>query len=127
MIRGFVKDDNEAVIRLSIRSEELIVEYFEAVIDTGFTGSLSLPPELIAKLGLEFSGQSHAELADGSDRVFDIYEGVVVWDDSERLIDVYEADAIPLVGMSLLSGYQLKIDVQHEGDVSIQRLVELSS
>lgn len=86
-----------------------------------------MSPSIISKSRLVLSGQAHSELADGTKRFFDIYEGVVIWDGEERLINIHEADAIPLVGMSLLSGYQLKIDVEHEGAVAIQRLVELPS
>jgi len=127
VILGIVTYDNQAVVTLTIRGNGIDMEEVEAVIDTGFNGSLSLSPTIISKLQLVFSCQAHSELADGTKRFFDIYEGVVVWDGEERLINIHEADAIPLVGMSLLSGYQLKIDVEHEGAVAIQRLVELPS
>lgn len=127
MIHGIVTYDNQAVVRLAILGNGIDKEEVEAVIDTGFNGSLSLSRTIISNLQLLLSGQAHSELADGTKRFFDIYEGVVVWDGEERLINIHEADAIPLVGMSLLTGYQLKIDVEHEGPVTIQRLVELSS
>lgn len=63
----------------------------EAVIDTGFDGWFSLPPALIALLGLQWRRRGRALLADGSESVFDIYEGPVVWDGSPRRVVVDEA------------------------------------
>jgi predicted aspartyl protease len=43
-------------------------------------------------------------LADGSECLFDVYEGSVMWNRKRRRILVDEADADPLVGMRLLRG-----------------------
>jgi hypothetical protein len=53
-----------------------------ALVDTGFDGWLSLPPALIASLGLAWHRRGRAILADGSETVFDIYAGALVWDPS---------------------------------------------
>ena len=44
----------------------------QAVIDTGFDGSLTLSPALIAALGLPWRRRGCALLADGNESVFDI-------------------------------------------------------
>jgi hypothetical protein len=46
----------------------------------------------------------------------------VVWDRRRRRISVYELDTAPLVGMALLEGYELKVQVRNRGKVSIQPL-----
>ena len=61
-------------------------------------------------------------LADGSDSLFDIYEGTVAWDNTWGRTAVDEAECDPLVGMSLLDGYQLSIQVTADGRVVISPL-----
>ena len=61
-------------------------------------------------------------LADGSDSVFDIYEATATWDGKPRRIAVDEAECDPLVGMSLLYGCELSIQVVDGGRVAISPL-----
>jgi hypothetical protein len=51
-----------------------------------------------------------------------VYVGNVVWDGAERRVLVDEAETDPLVGMALLSGYELKMQVRSRGKVTIKRL-----
>lgn len=83
---------------------------------------LSLPTTLIVMLGLPWRRRGRAFLADGSESLFDIYEGTVIWDKRRRRIPVDEADTAPLVGMALLSGYELNIQVRARGKVTIASL-----
>ena len=71
-------------------------------------------------LGLRWSRRGRATLADGSTVVFDIYEGTLLWDGVRLTILVDEAGGTPLVGMSLLEGYDLHIQVADGGPVVIQ-------
>jgi clan AA aspartic protease len=119
MISGKVTAHREAVIRLTVRGSPGRSQRVAAVIDTGFDGWLSLPPELITRLGLPWRRRGLALLADGSESVFDIYEGVVVWDRKRRRIPVDEADTAPLVGMALLDGYELRVQVRAGGKVTV--------
>ncbi|MCY7385374.1 MAG: clan AA aspartic protease [Microcoleus sp. CAN_BIN18] len=102
MIAGVVNGDFEAIITLSICDSEGEVYNQEAIIDTGFNGWLSLPPDLIARLNLKWKRRGRAILGDGSECVFNVYEAVVVWDGDYVTIPIDEADSGPLVGMSLL-------------------------
>ncbi|MGE3540492.1 MAG: hypothetical protein AB7N91_24010 [Candidatus Tectimicrobiota bacterium] len=54
MITGRVNADAEAIIRLPIRAADGREQEMEAVLDTGFNGSLTLPPAVIATLGLQW-------------------------------------------------------------------------
>jgi hypothetical protein len=54
--------------------------------------------------------------------VFQVYVGKFVWDCKLRPILVDEADAEPLVGMKLLRGHELPMQVRYRGRVTIQRL-----
>jgi clan AA aspartic protease len=121
MISGVVKSD-EGRIRLRVRGPRGREQEIEAVIDTGYTASLTLPPALIAALGLRWQSLDRGTHADGSECLFDVYEGKVVWDGKVRRVPVDEADTDPLVGMELLRGYELKMQVRSRGKVTIKQL-----
>ena len=112
----------EARIPLTVRGPSGPDHAIEAVIDTGYTASLSLPPSLIAAMALRWQGIGRAALADGSECLFDVFEAEIVWDGRPRRVFVDEADTDPLVGMGLLSGYKLTIEVRAEGSVEIEAL-----
>ncbi len=121
MITGMMQS-GEGRIRLTVKGlhgEERVVE---AIVDTGYSASLTLPPAVIAALGLAWQSMDTAKLADGSECIFSVYEGRVVWDGKVRQILVDEANADPLVGMRLLKGYEVKIEVRARGKVRIKRL-----
>lgn len=122
MIRGSVSVDRHAVIRLTVRGPGDSEFEVDAVIDTGFDGWLSLPPSLISQLGLPWRRRGRALLADGSESIFDTYDGTVMWDGFARRVPVDEANTAPLVGMSLLEGFELTIQVRVGGNVAIERL-----
>jgi clan AA aspartic protease len=122
MITGVVNADREALIRLEVRGPALQVEVVDAVIDTGCDGWLTLPLALIGRLGLAWQRRGRALRADGTDSIFDIYDGTVIWDGQPRLIAVDEADTVPLVGMALLDGFELIVEVRTSGQVTIRAL-----
>ncbi len=84
MIRGTVNARLEAVVRLRMRGlggAELDVD---AVVDTGFTSSLTLPSTAVTALGLVRQSGGSAVLGDGSVRHFDVYAAEVEWDGAWR-------------------------------------------
>jgi len=121
MITGLVQSD-EGRVRLTVKGPQRRQEEVEAVIDTRYTASLTLPPALIAALGLRWQTVDRVTLADGSECIFDVYEATVVWDGKARHILVDEADTDPLVRMRLLRGHELKMQVRARGKVTIKRL-----
>lgn len=90
--------------------------------DTGFTGSLLLPWELIAELGLPFFSTIRGVLGDGSESLFKFYEGTILWDGQLRRISIGATGADPLLGMGLLYGSELTIEVIEGGRVVIREL-----
>lgn len=121
MITGTVKND-EGRIRVKVQGLRARAREIEAVIDTGYTGSLTLPPALIGALGLRFRSVERALLADGSECLFDVHHGQVVWDRQLRRVLVEAADTEPLIGMRLLRGHELNMQVRYCGKVTIKRL-----
>ena len=122
MIAGVVTTSREAIIRLLVRGFGGEEREIEAVVDTGYNGSLALPPALVATLGLPWSRRGRGLLADGGESLFDIHEEVVVWDNQPRQVAVDVMDTNPLVGMSLLYGYELTLQGMDGGSVVIKAL-----
>jgi clan AA aspartic protease len=122
MIAGIVNADFEPIIPLSICGSDGKVYTQDAIVDTGFNGWLSLPPELIAQLNLKWKRRGRAILGDGSECVFNVYEAVLVWDGNFITIPIDEADSEPLVGMSLMEGYQLMVQVFEGGRVELGKV-----
>jgi clan AA aspartic protease len=121
MITGIVKS-RAACVRLRVRGPFGWEERIEPVIDTGYNGWLTLPARLITVLKLPWKTVARGTLADGSEGVFEVFEAQVVWDRRLRSIPVHKADTGPLIGMGLLKGYELRMQVCSRGKVTIKRL-----
>ena len=122
MITGTVTPDREAVIRLFVSDANGQEHEQIVVIDTGFNGWLTLPPDLVVALGLSWQRFGRALLADGSEIVFNIYEATVLWDGQPLTISVDEVDAAPLLGMALMYGYELTMQNVDGGTVTLRRM-----
>jgi clan AA aspartic protease len=122
MIHGVVSRNREATISLVIVNENRQTKLITAVIDTGYTGFLSLPSEIITELNLPWAGIDRGTLGDGSEVTFEVYAAKVIWDGEYRDIPVNEAETDPLIGISLLYGYDLHIQTVEGGSVTIKRL-----
>ena len=122
MIHGTVNADREAVLRLQVSGLSGQPQEIEAVVDTGFTGFLTLPLSAIAALGLTRISRGRAILANGSEEIFDIYEAQIDWDGQTRIIEADAAEVEPLIGMSMLYGYELRVRVIDGGSVTIEAL-----
>lgn len=94
----------------------------EATIDTGFTGDLTLPPHLISELELPLAESTVATLADGRTASLDWFVASVEWHGETREAAVILAVGGVLVGMGILEGSRVTLDVIDGGAVTIRRL-----
>src|SRR5947207_1019601 len=101
MIVGTVRW-REPLVRLTIRGFRGRRQEIEAVVDTGYTGWLTLPPATVAALGFRWQTLGRGILADGSVSAFDVFRAKVMWDSRVRTVLADEFDATPLVGMAML-------------------------
>ena len=120
MIQGTVNAFYEAVIPLTVQGPAGKTLDIQAVVDTGFSGFLTLQSALVAELGLPFVYSEQLTLAGDSAVEFDVHVGAVLWDDSLRNIEVVAAGRVPLVGMQMLDLHNLNIDVERGGLVAIR-------
>lgn len=122
MMQGFVNQNCEALIPVVVGHSKVRQQMVQAVIDTGFTGFLSLPSSMIEWLELPWIFRDSATLGDGSEVVFDMYRASVIWHGQYQVVDVAASDAEPLVGMSLLYGSKLQIEAFEGGIVTIEAI-----
>ena len=119
MITGKITANREAIIELEIIGSNQKRENVEAVLDTGFNGYLTQTNDLINSLKLQLAGSRHVTLGDGNVVVLDMYIAKVLWHGQEREVLILEAEGGPLVGMSLLYGSRVMLEVVDNGDVTI--------
>jgi clan AA aspartic protease len=122
MIRGAVNARGEAIAPIRVRGPSGVEVTVDAVVDSGFTGSLTLPAATIALLGLVRQSGGSGTLAGGSTLPFDIYAAEVEWEGAWRAILASAVGAEALLGTRLLHGHTLRIDVVPGGIVEITPL-----
>jgi clan AA aspartic protease len=94
----------------------------EAVIDTGFTGHLTLPAEVVGSLALPELGTEEIVLADGSEEIVSVHRATVEWHERSRTVPALAVGGDPLIGMALLAGSRLRMDAVPSGEVVIEQL-----
>ncbi len=112
----------EATLPLVVGNSSGQRQVIDTVIDTGFDVFLSLPSEAIVRLELPWTISNTVTLGDGSQTLFDLYRGTVIWDGQYREIDIAESETEPLLGMAMLYGYRLQVDTVEGGIVKIAPL-----
>jgi clan AA aspartic protease len=122
MIFGTVNPYREAIVQFVVIGKNQKRKSIKAVIDTGYSGSLILPLEIIEELELTRYATQEGVLGNGAVHQFSVHEGSVIWDGKVQAIEINSAEAGPLVGMGLLEGYEVRIEAVTGGDVRIQLL-----
>jgi clan AA aspartic protease len=120
MIGGAVNLGWEAIVPIRLRGPGGVERDVDALVDSGFTGSLALPAAEVTALGLTPQSGSQAMLADGTVRQFDVYAAEVAWGNGWRPVLVLGAGDEVLLGMRLMAGHELRIAVVPGGAVEIR-------
>lgn len=110
MIHGFVNENGEPLVPITLLLKNR-PSRFQAVLDTGFNGYLSVPEAVVQKSGWTFVGYEEYEIATG-DRVRErVYLGEVIFDRQRLTTHVVTSHAEDvLIGTRLLSDKTLRID-----------------
>ena len=90
-------------------------------IDTGFTGWLTLPEEVINELNLERQGTRRYILADGSESETALYLAFF----ASTPVVVHQIDDEPLLGAAMMNQCRLTVDFWEGGRVTIESRFEL--
>lgn len=122
MPRGTVNADREAKIRLRVRGAAGAAMEVDFLIDTGFDGTIVLPEQIAQQLGFVHLGRDTAILADGSLQTYEMYLGQLLWHSVFQDTVFLCIGPEPMIGMGLLNGNELRIEVVPGGMVEINSL-----
>jgi clan AA aspartic protease len=122
MITGTVNSILEPVIAVHLADSTGQVFATDAIVDTGFTGHLFLPLDIINALKFPWITREQLVVTGGYVHFFEVYRARILWDGILPDVDAIEADGMPLVGTALLHGYSFGMETRIGGSVSITRL-----
>ena len=126
MIRGRVDALRQARVQVEVERIDGQFEPIEAIVDTGFNGHLSLPPEVIGRMNVDPDKPTDVDLAAGEQATLNVWLGNILWHDSIRPVLIFESSGPPLLGMELMEDSQLTVQPRINGPVLIERLDEIS-
>ena len=125
MIRGQVhlrqdRSQLEARVTIDIAGDDRLFRSVEAVIDTGFTGALSLSESAAHELGLRSTRAERVTLADGRSIRANVHAARILWHGQPLDVRVQTLGRYPIIGTALLANCRLTIDWWDGGDVIIE-------
>ena len=120
-MEGYVSaNPRESRLTVNILDNEGAATPIEFAIDTGFTGFMTLPDEVIGNLGLQQLDDDHSViLSHGQSMVTSTYEAIAIWHGSSWRVIVIAMPSRPTIGMSLLWNSDVAIAVRANGRVAI--------
>ena len=110
----------EAWVALSVMDTHGEPHQFEVIVDTGFTGWLTLPELDIRRLGLAHAGHRYSITASGNAERFEFYRASVMWHGRSYNVEIFQSIDQPLLGMDMLEGCHVALDAREGGEVVIQ-------
>ena len=122
MLTGRVNGDLQAWVTVEIVTPSGQPRPIEVALDTGFNGQIALPAITIQRLELSEESSRLAITATGDRVRLTTYYSTMMWHGEPRIIEVVEADSEPLLGMELLLGNRVTLDVLEGGPVTIYPL-----
>ena len=125
MISGYVTASDageglDAVVSLRVRGPGGLETDVEMVVDTGYHGHIGLPVGLVDELEMPYHSSFDALLANGQRARMDLYTGFIVWHGERRRVAVTATEGGAILGMSLLEGNALTVDVVEGGSITIE-------
>ena len=127
MIRGRVDSHRQAWVQLGLKSRTGHLQRVDAVVDTGFDGSLNLPPDIIRELDLASELEANVIKATCASDKVNTWNGDVIWDEQVRSLLILESSGAPLLGMELMEDSRLTINTRTNLDVFIETLDETNA
>ena len=121
MVSGVVRS-LVPIVPLAVVGRDGTTRRFQAVLDTGFTGAVALPAPDVQRLGLANPRIETVRFANGESDNCEVYFASVLWDGEELAARVYAIGNEPLVGMHLLDGARVTMDVAEGGRVEVEPL-----
>lgn len=113
MIKGYVNKYGEPIIKILLKLKEQTKNY-NAIIDTGFNGYLSVPKSIIKKTNWTYLGIEEYELASGELVVANVFLGEVDFNGSHLNVYVIASESKDiLIGTKLFKNKFLGINFKN--------------
>ena len=106
-------------VLIEVTSEADLGVRMEALLDSGFTGAVSLPLRVVEELDLTWSGEHSVTLGDASEVGVDLYEGIVEFAGSRYRCAILCTGDVPTVGMHLMQEARICFEAVPGGTVSL--------
>ena len=129
MIRGQViaaRDGGtglEPRVPLNILGSDGAFRSVSAVVDTGFTGVLTLPESLVSDLGLAHQAPQEITLADGRSQLRRTCRAELLWHGQPVTLRAFMMGEQPMIGTTLLAPCRLTVDLWPGGAVIIEEVL----
>ena len=81
-----------------------------------------MPTWVIRQLDLISTSNRYTYLAVGGEVELSTWRGTIFWNGRPRFVEIVETDSEPLLGMELLSGSHVAIEVREGGAVTVDNL-----
>lgn len=120
MIRGRITPELNPLVTIEIADGNGAFHPLDVILDTGFDGELALPSDVIGSLGIPHRAEVGLVLANSQRIQAYTYGGVVSWHAQQREVEIVETAGEPLLGMALLLGSRVSMDVRMGGEVLIE-------
>ena len=106
-------------LRVRSKIDERTIRF---LVDTGFDGELAIPQSFISWFGTP-EGSCTAVFASGERQQRGLVGGQVFFgNESRTAVAMYIDGDNPLIGLELLGGFRITIDVEEDGEVSIEAI-----
>lgn len=122
MVTGQVTAAREVVFRFDIFDKHSEAHELRVILDTGFDGSLTLPPVLAEAFGLVAANEEAILVGGDEQQLVPTYEATIGWDGQQRSVTVYGLDTHPVIRMRLIYGYDVHFHAVDGGTAALIRL-----
>ncbi|RLS51939.1 MAG: clan AA aspartic protease [Planctomycetota bacterium] len=122
MMTGWIDADCQAIVPLAVKHRGSFAPdaSIEFLIDTGFTGYLSIPSAWVDRFGLSVIDIQRGITADGRAVYFETVDVTILWHDEPRVIRAQVLEE-PLIGTRLLRSNQATIRWESGSTFEIHR------
>ncbi|MDJ1172348.1 aspartyl protease [Roseofilum sp. BLCC_M154] len=112
-MQGSLGENNELLFEIRLVTTDGIDFTIDAMLDTGFSGWLTLDIQDLDGLDVQYIGTQNMQLATGEEVEFNLYTGSIYFDRQEVNIIIHAALGIPqvLLGRQLLINRLLVVDI----------------
>ena len=113
--------------RLEIEREDGDPVQVLAIIDTGFTEWLALPPDIVDQLRFGLVDSEQLIFGNSVSEELSVYEARVKWCEEWRTIRVHQVSGLPTIGMEMLRRHRIEFDALGDAEIDVEAVAGVES